>query len=219
VLVATIRGLKHHGQGDLIAGSANLLRHASHLRSYGPPVVVAINKFYDDTQEDIDALEGFCAEHGLPVVLSDPWGSGSAGCECLAQTVAEACQKPSQFHSLYAQDDAFETKLSSVVRKAYGGDSFVLSDDAKKNLEWLNKHGYGNLPICVAKTQYSLSDDPKKLNAPEEFDIRIREIRLSAGAGFLVAISGDVMLMPGLGKTPAALNIDVDSSGRITGLF
>ncbi len=219
VLVATIRALKHHGGGDLELGYQNLARHARHLKHYGPPLVVAINRFADDSETDFETMNKLCKADDLKVVLSNPWGEGGNGCTSLAEEVVTACNTKSQFRPLYSDTDAFETKLDNIVRKAYGGDGFELSDEVKKTLEWAKLHGYGSLPVCVAKTQYSLSDDATKLNAPTRFKVRIRDLKISAGAGFLVAISGDIMRMPGLGKNPAAFNIDVNKDGRITGLF
>lgn len=219
VLVATVRALKHHGDGDLTVGLANLERHIRHLQTYGPAVIVSINQFFDDLSEEHQTIRDHCAPLSIPVVLANPWGTGGPGCTELAEAVALACETPAEFQSLYPDHASFEAKLGAIVSSAYGAVGFTLSDDAKKRLEWARKHGFGELPICVAKTQMSLSADPALRNAPEGFSVHIRDIKLSAGAGFLVAIAGEIMLMPGMGKTPAAFRIDVDEQGRIQGLF
>lgn len=219
VLVATIRALQHHGNGDLPKGFDNLRQHVRHLQTYGPPVIVAINRRAEDCIEDHEQLIQLCKSAGVTAISCDPWGGGGAGCENLAEKVIEIAEAPSQFEPIYRADTPAEDKLLAITQKVYGGATVELSDRAKSNLEWLNKHGFGSLPICVAKTQYSLSDDPERLNAPEGFGLHVREVRLSAGAGFLVAISGEIMLMPGLGKSPTAFVIDVDDQGKISGLF
>ncbi|HRF60790.1 MAG TPA: formate--tetrahydrofolate ligase [Fimbriimonadaceae bacterium] len=219
VLVATIRALKHHGGGDLEVGFANLQRHIRHLTQYGPPVVVAINRFVDDTPEETELVRAWCEREGVRAVPSDPWNSGGPGCEELAAAVAEAASRPSTFESLYNDAMTFEDRLQTVVTRVYGGAGFELSETARKRLEWTEKHGFGKLPICMAKTPASFSDDPSRFGAPEGFTIHIRELRTSIGAGFIVPVSGEILLMPGLGKAPAAFQIDVDAAGRITGLF
>ena len=219
VLVATIRSCMHHGGGDLKKGSANLLRHVRHLRSYGPPVIVAVNRRAEDCPEEHEELIKIMEAEGVQALSADPWNSGGKGCEKLAAEVAKAAYEPSTFHTLYTEATSAYEKLTTVVQRAYGGAGVILSEKAKKDLEWIEKNGMGHYPVCIAKTQYSVTDDATKLNAPEEFMINVREVRASAGAGFLVAVSGEIMLMPGLGKTPAAFNIDVDEDGKITGLF
>lgn len=219
VLVATVRALEHQGGGSLSAGFENLRQHLRHVQSYGPPVIVAINRRAEDTDAEHEELTAMCQSIGVTAISCNPWGEGGAGCTTLATAVAEASMQPSQFAPLYSPSDSFETKLSQIVARAYGGASFELSDKAQKELAWYVKHGFGNLPVCVAKTQYSLSDNPELLNAPRDFSVKVREIRLSAGAGFLVAICGEIMLMPGLGKSPTAFVIDVDEQGKISGLF
>ena len=219
VLVATIRALQHHGSGDLSEGFGNLRQHIKHLQSYGPPVVVGINRRAEDSLDDHAHLIQLCESIGVKAVTCNPWGGGGEGCTDLAQLVVEESAKPSTFRSIYEPEDSIEEKLKKIVKNVYGGTGVELSDKARKNLEWYVKNGFGNLPVCVAKTQYSLSDDPTKLNAPQDFMLHVREIRLSAGAGFLVAICGDIMLMPGLGKSPTAFVIDVDENGKISGLF
>lgn len=223
VLVATVRALQHHGGDTTLAGLekglANLWRHHQHLSRYGPPIVVAVNRRAEDADEQHELVRTECLERGITCVSCDPWGGGGAGCLELAEAVETAAASPSEFRPLYRLEDGLTQKLDSIVRWAYGGDGVDLSDAAKRRLEWAEKHGFGSLPACVAKTQYSLSEDPKELNAPERFRIHVRELRPSIGAGFLVAVAGEIMLMPGLGRTPAAQRIDVDAEGRISGLF
>jgi len=219
VVVATIRALMHHGNGDLSLGFKNLHQHVRHMQQYGPPVVVAINRRAEDRPEDHGALISLCAAEGIQAITADPWNSGGPGCEDLAREVVELASKPSTFTPLYTEDSSAEEKIRSIVRKAYGGADVELLDSARKNLDWIESNGFAKLPVCIAKTQYSFTDDAAVLNAPSGFKIRVREVRLSAGAGFMVAVCGEIMLMPGLGKKPAALNIDVDDDGKITGLF
>ncbi len=219
VLVATVRALEHQGGGSLSTGFENLRQHLRHVQSYGPPVIVAINRRAEDTDAEHEELTAMCHSVGVTAISCNPWGGGGEGCKALATAVAEAAMQVSTFSPLYSASDSFETKLSQVVTRAYGGATFELSEKAQKELAWYVKHGFGNLPICVAKTQYSLSDNPELLNAPRDFAVKVREIRLSAGAGFLVAICGEIMLMPGLGKSPTAFVIDVDEQGKISGLF
>lgn len=219
VLVATIRALRHQGKGDLAIGFANLHQHLRHLQSYGPPVIVTINRRAEDCLDDHEQLIDMCRAIGVKAVTSNPWGGGGEGCEQLAHEVAGLCETSSPFAPLYNEQMSAAEKLKTIVRRVYGGVDVELSDQAKKNIAWFEENGFANLPVCVAKTQYSLSDDPEKLNAPEEFNLHVREVRLSAGAGFLVAICGEIMLMPGLGKSPTAFIIDVDDDGKITGLF
>ncbi|MEI7986579.1 MAG: formate--tetrahydrofolate ligase [Armatimonadota bacterium] len=219
VLVATIAALKHQGGGDLSMGFANLQRHIKHLQCYGPKVVVAINQRAEDDLADHQTLSEYCQSIGVQAVTCNPWGGGSKGCEDLATEIVQATENKAPFIPLYELKSTFKEKLTAIVQRAYGGKDFELSDKAQKNLAWLEKNDFGELPICVAKTQYSLSDDPTLQNAPDGFTLHVRELRLSAGAGFIVAVCGDVMLMPGLGKTPTAFSIDVDDQGKISGLF
>lgn len=218
VLVATVRALRHHGDGDLSKGCENLGQHIRHLKSYGPPIVVTVNRFAEDTPEDLGFIAAYAAAQGVQAVESDPWMSGGKGCEELAELVQGAANSPCGFKTVYDGSDGLVTKLSKLVKNVHGGEGVRLSPAAEKRLAWLEKHGYGNLPVCVAKTQSSLSDDPTLLAAPKGFDLHVRELRLSAGAGFVVAVCGDMLLMPGIGKTPAALKIDVTDDGVITGL-
>jgi formate--tetrahydrofolate ligase len=219
VLVATVRALEHHGGGSMEAGLPNLWAHHAHLSQYGRPVIVAVNRRAEDASESLEGLVSACAARGITAVVADPWGSGGVGCEELASLVASACSSPGTFRTLYELESSALEKLEALVRRVYGGEGVDLSSAASRSLRWIEGQGAGNWPVCVAKTQYSLSDDASLLGAPSGFRVQVRDIKLSAGAGFLVAIAGDILLMPGLGKTPAALNIDVDAAGRLSGLF
>lgn len=224
VLVGTVRALKHHGGQDSIdgvkEGMKNILRHAAHLKLYGPPVIVSINRFPTDTDEEYDAIRAICAENGLPCVVANPWGEGGAGCTDLAEAVADAADQESDFQHLYPLDMPLGNMIETICKKAYGAASVSIDLVASRRLKWAMENKCSqDMMVCIAKTQYSLSDDPKALNAPTDFEVEIREVRASAGAGFVVALTGDIMLMPGLGKEPNAERIDVDPSGRITGLF
>lgn len=223
VLVATVRALQHHGEGtDLAAckrGLPNLWAHHRHLSQYGPPVVIAINRRAEDDTAIHALIEDACCERGISCVVADPWNGGGNGCCELAELVIDAVEKPSSFAPLYPLGIPFEAKIEAVVQKAYGGRNVEISSKAQKSLNWAAKHGYGDLPVVVAKTQYSLCDDPARLGAPEGFTVHVRDVLISAGAGFLIALAGDIMLMPGLGKTPAAHAMEIDNDGRISGLF
>ncbi len=219
VLVATVRALRHHGEGDLGLGMANLGRHIQHLKRYGPPVIVALNEFADDEPQDALRVLHYAKQQGVAAVPANPWACGGNGCEELADKVAEATAAPSSFRTIYDLDDAAETKLEKLLQHVHGGRRVIFSKAAEKRLDWARAHGFGKLPVCIAKTQYSLTDDPKRLAAPEGFDLHVREVRVSAGAGFLVAVCGETLLMPGMGKAPAALKIDVDDDGTIHGLY
>jgi formate--tetrahydrofolate ligase len=218
VLVASLRALQHHGAGNLEIGWANLLRHYDHLKRYGPPVVVAINRFSEDTRRELGELHKLADSSGLNAVECNPWNGGGEGCLDLAIAVRSEAEKESAFETIYQWSDSIPTKLQKLVTKVYGGQGVEFSRTAQRHLTWIENHGYGELPICVAKTQYSLSDEPLKLGAPEGFDLHVRELKVSAGAGFIVAVCGDVLLMPGMGKDPAAAHIGIDSAGRITGM-
>ena len=232
VIVATVRALKMHGGlskseltdeniGVLKAGMPNLLRHLSNIKNvYKLPCVVAVNRFPTDTDAEIDAVIAECQKLGVNVVLSTVWAQGGKGGEDLAREVVRLCEEEKgDFTFAYGDGDSIEKKIDCVVKKIYGGAETVFTANARKQLENLNKMGFGRLPVCIAKTQYSFSDDPKKLGAPEDFTVTVRNLKVSAGAGFVVALTGDIMTMPGLPKVPAAENIDVDESGKITGLF
>ena len=231
VVVATVRALKLHGGapkdalkaedlGALERGLPNLLRHVSNITGvYGLPCVVAINRFPDDTEAELALVVEKCRALGVNVALSEVWARGGAGGEALAEEVVRLCEQPSQLRFSYALEQSIEQKLEAIVRRVYGGAGVELLPAAKKQAARLEDMGLGNLPVCVAKTQYSFSDDPKKLGAPEGFTVTVRNLKASAGAGFIVALTGEIMTMPGLPKVPAAENIDVDAQGKITGLF
>ena len=231
VLVATVRALKLHGgakkaelsKEDLAAlekGMANLYRHAGVLSGvFGLPVVCAVNRFPTDTDEELGLLVRLCREKGIRCEVCEGWAKGGEGAEALARAVAEACGREKRFAYCYEDGLALRDKILAVVRRVYGGSDIRLSPAASKALRAIEQRGYGSLPVCMAKTQYSFTDDPKKLNAPEGFTVHVADARLSAGAGFVVALTGEIMTMPGLPKEPAAERIDVDGDGVISGLF
>ena len=231
VVVATVRALKLHGglkkeelkNEDLAAlekGLPNLLRHVSNITNvYGLPCVVAINRFPDDPEAELKLVEDKCRALGVNVALSEVWAKGGEGGVALAEEVVRLCEAENRFQYSYDLSMTIEEKLGAIARRVYGGAGAELLPAAKKQARQLTELGFGGLPVCVAKTQYSFSDDPRKLGAPENFTITVRNLRVSAGAGFIVALTGDIMTMPGLPKVPAAENIDVDETGRITGLF
>ncbi|MBQ7219578.1 MAG: formate--tetrahydrofolate ligase [Synergistaceae bacterium] len=230
VVVATVRALKMHGglsKKDLAredldaleAGIPNLIKHIENITKYGLPVVVAINKFPTDTNAELALVAKKCEELGAEFALSEVWEKGGKGGIELAQKVVKACEKPSTFKFIYDADMSPKEKMNAIAREIYGADGVDFTLQAEKDLERIHELGKDNLLVCMAKTQYSLSDDPAKIGRPSGFRITVREVRLSAGAGFLVAITGSIMTMPGLPKKPAALNIDVDADGKITGLF
>jgi len=230
VLVATVRALKLHGGANrkelstentdaLKKGLPNLFRHADNLRNvYGVPVVVAVNRFPTDTDAELDLLLSECRSAGLPASLSEVWEKGGLGAEDLAEKVISVCDS-SSFRYSYPDEGTVKDKLEAIARKVYRADGVDLTPQAARQLRTLEKNGFGSLPVCVAKTQYSFSDDPSLLGAPDHFRITVRNLSVSAGAGFIVALTGDIMTMPGLPKVPAAENIDVDENGIITGLF
>lgn len=231
VLVATIRALKMHGGVALAdlgtedvsaveAGLPNLMKHIATIQEvYGMPVVVAINQFPTDTIAEQEAVEGACRQLGVEVAVSEVWAKGGKGAIELAEKVVSLAEHASTFQYAYDSEDSIETKLNKIVQKVYGGKGVVLSLAAKREMANLERLGFGTYPICVAKTQYSFSDNPKSLGAPEDFEINIKQLKVSAGAGFIVALAGDMMTMPGLPKSPAAERIDIDRDGKITGLF
>ena len=231
VIVATVRALKYNGgvakpdmnEENLEAlenGIPNLMKHVDNIKNvYGLPCVVAINAFPTDTKAELDLVEEKCKEVGVNVALSEVWAKGGEGGLKLAEEVVRLCEEPGDFHYAYELEGTIEDKLDQIVQKIYGGNKAVLTAAAQKQVKQLTDLGFGNAPICMAKTQYSLTDDPKKLGAPKDFDITVRNLKVSAGAGFIVALTGDIMTMPGLPKVPAAERIDVDDEGRITGLF
>ncbi len=232
VIVATVRALKHHGgcpKADLgkenlealQKGLPNLLKHVENMtRVFGLPAVVAINQFVSDTESEIDMIRRACDEYGVKVALSQVWEKGGRGGEALAQEVLRVMETGKKtFQYAYPADLSLREKIEAVAGKVYGADGVNFAPAAAKELSRLEELGFGSLPVCMAKTQYSLSDDPSLLGAPKGFRITVRKVKVSAGAGFVVAYTGDIMTMPGLPKVPAAENIDVDETGRITGLF
>ncbi|MBQ2931921.1 MAG: formate--tetrahydrofolate ligase [Clostridia bacterium] len=231
VVVATIRALKMHGGvpktelnaenlDALAAGIPNLLRHVSNIKDvYKLPCVVALNRFPTDTESEVQLVIDKCRELGVNAVLSNVWAEGGKGGVEMAEEVIRLCEEESSFEFSYSLDDTIENKIDSIVKKVYRGRSAVFTPNAKKQIAKLNELGFDKLPICMAKTQYSFSDDMTKIGAPEDFDVTVRNIKVSAGAGFIVALTGDIMTMPGLPKVPAAEKIDVDENGVISGLF
>lgn len=231
VLVATIRALKMHGgvaKSDLaeenvqavVDGLPNLEKHLENIQDvYGLPAVVAINKFPLDTEAELQAVYDACQKRGVDVVISDVWANGGAGGKELAEKVVELAEGDNHFQFVYNEEDSIETKLNKIVTKVYGGKGVRLTPAAKRELKQLEELGFSNYPICMAKTQYSFSDDPKKLGAPKDFVVTISQLKVSAGAGFIVALTGAIMTMPGLPKAPASEKIDVDKDGNISGLF
>ncbi|MBC9784232.1 formate--tetrahydrofolate ligase [Heliobacterium chlorum] len=231
VIVATVRALKSHGgvpktelnQEDLEAlaeGFGNLEKHIENVSKFGVPAVVAINAFPTDTKAELDYVYARCREMGVDVALSEVWAKGGEGGIELAEKVIAAIEnKPSRFQVLYDTELPIKAKIATIVREVYGGSDVTFSAEAEKHIQTFTELGYGHLPICMAKTQYSLSDDMSKIGRPSGFTVGVREVRLSAGAGFLVAITGAIMTMPGLPKRPAACSIDIDENGKIVGLF
>ncbi len=232
VVVATVRALKMHGGLDkksldtenltaLEEGIPNLLRHVSNIKNvYKLPCVVAVNRFPTDTDNEINFIIEKCKELGVNVVLSTVWADGGKGGEDLAKEVVRLCeQEKGDFTYSYSLDGTIEDKIEAVVKKVYGGKGISILPAAKKQIERLTELGFSNLPVCIAKTQYSFSDNPALLGAPEDFTVTVKNVKISAGAGFIVVLTGDIMTMPGLPKAPAAERIDIDENGKITGLF
>ena len=231
VIVATVRALKNHGgvaKADLNnenlealeAGLPNLLQHVDNIKNvYGLPVVVAINAFPTDTKAELDLVEAKCNELGVNVALSEVWAKGGEGGIALAEEVVRLCEEPSDFKFCYDENATIMEKLEAIATKIYHADGVDLIEKAPKQLQQLEELGFDKMPICMAKTQYSFSDDATKKGAPKDFRISVRNLKVSAGAGFVVALTGDIMTMPGLPKVPAAERIDVDENGVITGLF
>ena len=232
VIVATVRALKMHGGldkkqldtedlGALERGIPNLLRHVSNIKNvYKLPCVVAVNRFPTDTDAEIDFIIKKCKEIGVNTVLSTVWAEGGKGGEALAKEVVRLCEEEKgNFTFSYDTDMTIAEKIEAIVKKVYGGDGINIMPNAKKQIVQLEALGFGNCPVCIAKTQYSFSDDPTKLGAPEHFTVTVKNVKVSAGAGFVVVLTGDILTMPGLTKSPAAERIDVDENGKITGLF
>ena len=231
VVVATVRALKHHGgvaKADLgnenlealEKGLPNLLRHVENItKVFGLPCVVAINRFPMDTEAELALIEAKCKELGVNVALSEVWAKGGEGGRALAEEVVRLCEQPNHYQPSYELDTTIEEKLHTIVTRIYRGREVVLTPAAKKQVKQLTDQGFGSYPICMAKTQYSFSDDASLLGAPEDFAVTVRNVKVSAGAGFLVALTGDILTMPGLPKVPSAEKIDVDENGKISGLF
>ena len=231
VVVATVRALKYHGgvpKAELNSenlealekGLPNLLQHVGNIRDvFGLPCVVAINAFPTDTKAELDLVEAKCNALGVNVALSEVWAKGGEGGKVLAQEVVRLCEAPNSFSFSYDLDMPIEQKLETICKRIYHADGVMLTPNAKKQAQQLTELGFDKMPICMAKTQYSFSDDAALLGAPKDFTVTVRNLKVSAGAGFIVALTGDIMTMPGLPKVPAAEKIDVDENGRITGLF
>ena len=231
VIVATVRALKYNGGVPkaelgtenleaLERGIPNLLKHVENItKVYKLPCVVAINRFPLDTEAELKLVEDKCHELGVNVALSEVWAKGGDGGIELAKEVVRLCDEPNDFSFAYDLDATIEEKITAIVQKIYGGKDVIFTPNAAKQIAQLTALGYDKMPICMAKTQYSLTDDPTKLGAPTGFTVTVRNVKVSAGAGFLVALTGDIMTMPGLPKVPAAERIDVDETGKISGLF
>ena len=231
VVVATVRALKYHGGvpknelgtenlSALEKGLPNLLRHVSNIRDvFGLPCVVAVNAFPTDTREELDMVRQKCGELGIRVALSEVWEKGGEGGTELAKEVVRLCEEPNSFRQAYELDGTIEEKIEQICRKVYHADGVMLTPNAKKQAALLTSLGFDKMPVCMAKTQYSFSDDPALLGAPDGFTVTVRNLKVSAGAGFIVALTGDIMTMPGLPRVPAAERIDVDENGVISGLF
>ena len=231
VVVATVRALKYHGgvakddlgEENLEAlkkGLPNLLRHVENVtKNFGLPCVVAVNRFPTDTEAELAMVKEKCAALGVNAVVSEVWGKGGEGGIQLANEVVKLVEGENDFHFVYEDDLTLKEKIGAVASKIYRADGVDYTAAALKQMAAIEKDGFGHLPVCIAKTQYSFSDDPKLLGAPENFRITVREVKLCSGAGFVVVKTGDIMTMPGLPKVPAAEKIDVDEDGKITGLF
>ena len=231
VIVATVRALKHHGgvaKADLGTenlaalekGLPNLLQHVGNIKNvFGLPAVVALNRFPTDSEAELKLIETRCQELGVHVALCEVWGKGGAGGKALAEEVVRLCQESSSFNYSYPLEASIPEKIETIVKKIYHGDGVAFTKPALTQLKLLESLGFGALPVCMAKTQYSFSDDPSLLGAPQGFTVTVRNLKVSAGAGFVVALTGDIMTMPGLPKVPSAEKIDVDEAGRISGLF
>lgn len=230
VIVATVRALKMNGgvakdqldKEDVAAlqkGSENLKRHIKSMKRYGIPVVVAINQFTADTKAELETLKEICATIDTPAVVADVWGQGGKGALELAEVVTKTCEEPAKVQKLYSKEDSLEEKITKIVTEIYGGKDVQLSPKALRQLAQFKELGWDKLPVCMAKTQYSLSDDPKALGAPVDFTIHVREFVPKLGAGFIVALTGNVLTMPGLPKVPAAMGMDLASDGTVTGLY
>lgn len=230
VIVATIRALKQHGNvayedlkeenvEAMLAGCENLAKHIDTVQQFGLPYIVAINEFASDTAKEVEALENWCKQHGHPMSLSQVWAKGGEGAIDLANQLVELCDQPNTYAPIYDETASIEQKIETIAKVVYGADGVVFSEEAQEQIRLYNELGWDKMPICMAKTQMSLSDNDKAYGAPKGFTITVRELRPSLGAGFIVALTGKVLTMPGLPKAPAALNMDIDEEGHIVGLF
>ncbi|MDD6255091.1 MAG: formate--tetrahydrofolate ligase [Eubacteriales bacterium] len=230
VIVATIRALKQHGGVEfddlkhenvkaMLDGCGNLAKHIDTIQQFGLPYVVAINRFITDTDAEIKALEGWCVENGHPMSLSEVWAKGGNGAIDLAEKVIDICEQDNSFAPLYDEKAPIKEKIETIARKVYGADGVDYTDEAEKQIETYNRLGWDKMPVCMAKTQMSLTDDGSIMGRPTGFRITVRELRPSLGAGFIVALTGKVLTMPGLPKHPSALDMDIDENGKIVGLF
>ena len=230
VIVATVRALKMHGGVEaedlgeenvdaMLKGAENLAKHIDSITKFGVPYVVAINKFAKDTPSEVDALLSWCEENNHPVALADGWAKGGAGMKELADLVVEACDKENNFHHLYDVNSSIEEKINTIATEIYGADGVEFSDEAKEKIALFEKFGWDHMPVCMAKTPNSLTDDAKIKGRPSGFTIHVRDLNVSAGAGFVVAYTGNIMTMPGLPKVPAAVNMGIDEQGETYGLF
>ena len=230
VIVATVRALKMHGGVEaedlgeenvdaMLRGAENLAKHIDSITKFGVPYVVAINKFAKDTPSEVDALLSWCEENNHPVALADGWAKGGAGMKELADLVVEACDKENSFHHLYDVNSSIEEKINTIATEIYGADGVEFSDEAKEKIALFEKFGWDHMPVCMAKTPNSLTDDAKIKGRPTGFTIHVRDLNVSAGAGFVVAYTGNIMTMPGLPKVPAAVNMGIDEQGETYGLF
>lgn len=230
VLVATVRALKYNGKvlkqdlakenlDALKRGIVNLEKHIENIKKYGVPLVITLNRFESDTQAELDFVRDFCIERGCEFALSEVWAKGGEGGRDLADAVLKSLEKESDFKPLYDEQLPIKDKINIIAKEIYGAKDVVFAGNCEKKIKNLEEKGFGNLPICMAKTQYSLSDDPNLLGRPEDFTLTVRDLYVSAGAGFVVALTGSIMTMPGLPKAPSAYDIDVDDNGNIVGLF
>jgi formate--tetrahydrofolate ligase len=220
VLVATVRALSHHGDGDLEAGAVNMVRHLRIVSEFGLPCVVAVNRLPDDSDDEVETVRRLALEHGAHAAeLNEGFAAGGPGAAKLAEAVVDACEQPSDFQYLYDLDQPIPDKIEAIARRAYGAKDVYIYDDARRKIEQYERDGLGELPICMAKTHLSLSADPELLNAPTDFTLPVRDVRAYTGAGWLVPLCGDIQQMPGLGRDPAALRVDIDQAGRTIGLF
>ena len=203
----------------MLKGAENLAKHIDSITKFGVPYVVAINKFAKDTPSEVDALLSWCEENNHPVALADGWAKGGAGMKELADLVVEACDKENSFHHLYDVNSSIEEKINTIATEIYGADGVEFSDEAKEKIALFEKFGWDHMPVCMAKTPNSLTDDAKIKGRPTGFTIHVRDLNVSAGAGFVVAYTGNIMTMPGLPKVPAAVNMGIDEQGETYGLF